>query len=83
VFEYSWSSKSIDESSNKLVNDVKVTFDTPGSAVDRRSSVEFKFDDLFTYVALGLEIPVNKVSIHASMYMFLHMYTCQYMFLHM
>jgi hypothetical protein len=60
VFEYAWST---DDTDGKTVNDIKVVYDTPGSAISRRSSLALKFDAAFTYVALGLEIPINKVKI--------------------
>ena len=61
VFEYSWTTKAMDESTNKLVNEVKLTYDTPGSNVARRSSLEVKFDAVLSYVAASVEIPINKV----------------------
>ena len=61
VFEYSWSTKNVDEATNKLINDIKVTYDTPGSQIGRRSSMELKFDSALSFVSLGLEIPINKV----------------------
>ena len=61
VFEYSWSTKNVDEATNKLIHDIKVTYDTPGSQIGRRSSMELKFDSALSFVSLGLEIPINKV----------------------
>ena len=64
VFEYSWTTKNLDESTNKVVNDIKVTYDTPGSLIVRRSSMELKFDNALSYFSLGLEIPINKVTVY-------------------
>ena len=61
VFEYSWTMREADEATNKIVNDIKVSYDTPGSAIVRRSSLDVKFDSALSYVAVGVEIPVNKV----------------------
>jgi len=61
VFEYSWTMREADEATNKIVNDIKVSYDTPGSAIVRRSSLDVKVDSALSYVAVGVEIPVNKV----------------------
>jgi hypothetical protein len=66
VFEYAWST---DDTDGKTVNDIKVVYDTPGSAISRRSSLALKFDAGFTYVALGLEIPINKVNINFILFL--------------
>ena len=40
--------------------------DTPGSTVNRRSSINILFDEIgFSYLALAAEIPVHKIGVNA------------------
>ncbi len=58
TFEYTW----LQDVDNRDMDHINVVLDTPGSMVNRRSSVMVSFDrTTYSYLSLGVEVPVNNV----------------------
>merc|ERR1711981_295123 len=58
TFQYTWTSDPTDSNNEKLT----AVFDTPGSRINRRSSLDFKYNKhTYQYMALDMEMPVHNI----------------------
>ena len=61
IFEYEWKEDERDVSQQKLV----AMWDTPGSRINRRASLNVVFNKIFyNYAALDLQIPVKQIAMN-------------------
>ena len=62
VFEYTWDTD--DSKPEKgIMQDIKLSLDTPGSMVKRNAYIHLKFDDIKTFFLIDLNMPLRKTQL--------------------